>query len=199
VTHKTTIAAWDFDGTITRTDSLFVFAKYALGSWRYYWTLVKFAPIALLYFTKIISNDKAKEHLLAMFYKGLPLSYLQQKALDFIEPINHICRPEALQRLTWHREQGHVLLLVSASAELWLQPWALSMGFEKVIATKLETDNLLLTGKYNGKNCHGSEKIRRILEHYPNRQSYTLYAYGDTDGDTQMLEAADRPYYRKYS
>lgn len=40
-------------------------------------------------------------------------------------------------------------------------------------------------------NCYGAEKVHRLLEIFPQRDSYTLVAYGNSDGDIPLLEFAD--------
>lgn len=48
-----------------------------------------------------------------------------------------------------------------------------------------------LTGKFSSKNCFGQENVNRLLEKEPQRDSYYLYAYGDSNGDREMLAFAD--------
>ncbi|MCB1149091.1 MAG: HAD-IB family hydrolase, partial [Chlamydiia bacterium] len=61
-----------------------------------------------------------------------------------------------------------------------------------------ETDSKgVLTGKLLGANCRGPEKVRRILETFGPKESYLLYAYGDSAGDREMLALADHPFFRK--
>jgi phosphatidylglycerophosphatase C len=108
-------------------------------------------------------------------------------------------KPEALSRCDWHRRQGHRLVCVSASIGNWIVPWALGHGFAQVIATQIETDGGILTGRFRGGNCYGPEKVRRFLEIFPERDHYTLFVYGDSRGDEALLSLADHPFFRRYS
>lgn len=45
-------------------------------------------------------------------------------------------------------------------------------------------------------DCCGDEKARRIRDRYPLADYVTVHAYGDTEEDRQMLEMADRRYFR---
>ena len=66
-THKPVIAAFDFDCTITTTDSFRLFFKFLLGSRRYYTMLLRhFWPLAG-YALGIVSNERAKGILLRGF------------------------------------------------------------------------------------------------------------------------------------
>jgi phosphatidylglycerophosphatase C len=81
----------------------------------------------------------------------------------------------------------------------WIEPWASSLGVDAVIASRIEVQGDHLTGRMDGPNCHGAEKLRRLLALYPNRGSYTLHAYGDSRGDAALLGAADRRFYRCFA
>jgi phosphatidylglycerophosphatase C len=55
-----------------------------------------------------------------------------------------------------------------------------------------------LTGRIDGKNCHGPEKVRRIREQYPADEYDIAYAYGDTGGDRPMLALARHPFMKPF-
>ncbi|HIK31300.1 MAG TPA: HAD-IB family hydrolase [Oscillatoriales cyanobacterium M59_W2019_021] len=195
-----TIAAFDFDETLTDRDSLFPFLKQVVGTWRFYWGLLVLSPILLAYGLRLIPNWKAKEAVLRYFIGGLSVDRLQTLSQDFArKTISKLLRPEALKRLQWHQKQGHMTILVSASLEVYLQPWAKEIGFDRVLGTQLEILENRVTGRIRGKNCHGREKVDRLQDVLGNLSQYSIYAYGDSSGDKQLLEVADYPYYRKFS
>jgi phosphatidylglycerophosphatase C len=76
-----------------------------------------------------------------------------------------ILRPKALEALESFNKRGDKVLIVSASAEHWLQPWA-ALYEVYVIASRLEVHNGRITGKLAGKNCYGPEKILRLKAVY---------------------------------
>ncbi len=102
-------------------------------------------------------------------------------------------RPRRVQE---HRRRGHHLVLVSASPDLYLLPWATYAGFDAVLATELEFVDERCTGRLATPNCWGKEKARRLQEWLSNRQPSLLYAYGDSRGDREMLAMADRRWKR---
>ncbi|MNP80097.1 hypothetical protein D3C76_1780940 [compost metagenome] len=53
-----------------------------------------------------------------------------------------------------------------------------------------------MTGRYDGEQCAGEEKARRVRERYDLSGFQVIYAYGDTHEDLDLLELADRRYYR---
>jgi phosphoserine phosphatase len=55
-----------------------------------------------------------------------------------------------------------------------------------------------LTGRFLTKNCYGQEKVNRIKELYPHREEYHLTAYGDSNGDRELLAFADEAHYKPF-
>ena len=111
--------------------------------------------------------------------------------------IDKIVRPKAIEKINWHKNQGHKVVVVSASIECWLRPWCEKNGLE-LIATKLEIKDDIVTGKLLSKNCYGVEKVNRIKELYNIEKYDYIYAYGDSSGDKQMLELAHEKFYKPF-
>lgn len=194
---KQTIAAFDFDGTITTKDTLFDFIAFyhgRLGLWLGFFIL---SPALVLFKAKIISNEKAKEIMLSYFFKKQKISCFLEKCDKYKIRINNIVAKEAKEKILWHQQQGHTVAIVSASIDLWIKPWAKDLNIE-VISTKMDVRNGFITGKLGSKNCHGQEKVNRLLSEYPHRDQYTLYAYGDSRGDYELLKLADYAFYRRF-
>lgn len=192
------VAAFDFDGTVTRSDSLFPFLRFAVGSGRFAVKLAASLPTLAGYAAGWVRNDVAKERVLERFFAGVPIAALNIAGAKFArERLPELVRPAALARLNWHRTQGHRCILISASLQLYLQPWARSVGFDAVIGSELEVrEGHIATGRLAGGNCHGAEKVRRLEHLLGSREGYYLYAYGDSRGDRELLAAADSAYYR---
>ena len=195
---KPIVAAFDFDGTLTRRDTLFPFLLYLVGPAVFARHMLVLSPVLAAYGLRLMRNDVAKEKVLARFLRGMNIDALQEKATQFaLKKLPQLLRKEAMQRLAWHKKQGHRCVVISASLELYVQPWAIKAGFDDVIASHLETQaDGLISGNLAGKNCYGSEKIRRLEALLGSASGYTLYAYGDSRGDRELLAAADHAYYR---
>jgi phosphoserine phosphatase len=58
--------------------------------------------------------------------------------------------------------------------------------------------NEKLSGHLKTKNCYGPEKVRRIREVIDTDEYSTIYAYGDTRGDKEMLELANFKFYKHF-
>ena len=88
-----------------------------------------------------------------------------------------------------------MVVVVSASLDVYLRPWCAGLGLQ-LICTELEARSGTLTGRYTGGDCTGSEKARRVLARYDLRQYSTIYAYGDTTEDHELLGLASKRYFR---
>lgn len=103
-------------------------------------------------------------------------------------------RADVAERLRWHQEQGHVVVLVSASLQPYLDVLGDLLEVDAVLCTRLQSIDGLYTGELLGKNCRGEEKVSRLHEwcvaaNIPAES--VKYAYGDSSGDHQMLFSVD--------
>lgn len=190
---KETIAAFDFDGTITTKDTLFDFIIFYVGNIRFIIGLFILSPVLILFKAGIIKNSTAKEIMFSYFFKGQSADYFNDKCHSYADRIDKIIRKSTLDIIREHQHSNHKTLIISASVSNWIKPWAYRTGINEVISTEIEIKNGIVTGKFASPNCHGQEKVNRLLAKYPNRTEYTLYAYGDSRGDKELLELADHP------
>jgi len=190
------LALFDFDGTITTKDSLVDFLKFAVGKPYYFIGLLLLSPVLLAYKVGFISNDTAKEILITHFFKDWRFDRFKKIADQYsVEKIDKIIRPIAFDKIRWHQDQGHKVVIVSASIDCWLKKWCKNHNID-LIATKLEVIEGKVTGKFAGKNCKGIEKVKRIKERYNLSEYIVVFAYGNSAGDKEMLSIADKQYYR---
>ena len=192
------IALFDFDGTITTDDSLLKFIRFVVGDRRFLLGLVVLSPMLVLYKLKLIPNYKAKQYLLSWFFKGMrKVDFLKVANEYSLVHIDKILRPKAIEKINWHKNQGHKVVVVSASIECWLRPWCEKNNLE-LIATQLEIKDDIVTGKLLSKNCYGVEKVNRIKELYDLEIFDYIYAYGDSSGDKRMLEISHEKFYKPF-
>lgn len=192
------IAVFDFDGTITIRDTLFDFIRFYVGVPRMVFGLLLLSPMLMVYKLGLIKNGKAKQLLFSHFFKEKKLTEFDSVCERYKDRINKILRPEAIGKIKYHQQLNHTLVIDSASIDKWIIPWAKSMSIDIVIGTQIEIKKNRITGQFEGKNCYGAEKVSRLLQLFPDREKYTLYAYGDSSGDKALLDIADFPFYRKF-
>jgi HAD superfamily hydrolase (TIGR01490 family) len=195
---KPAIAFFDFDGTITHRDTLFEIIRFQKGDAALYAGLALLAPALVMMKCKLISKQKGKEIVLRHFFKGMPIEEFRDKCAAFCrDALPKMIRENAKQEIQQHLKKGNRVVVVTASAQEWVNPWAECMGIE-CIGTELEVIDAKVTGRILGINCNGEEKVRRIRQQY-NLPTYgDIYAYGDTSGDKPMLQMATFGYFRKF-
>ena len=190
------LALFDFDGTITKKDTLKEFIKYAVGKEKYYIGLLFLSPMLLLYLFKIIPNYKAKENLIKYFFEGWDIQDFKNIAERYsLDEVDTIVYPSALKKIQWHKDNGDKVVVVSASINLWLEPWCKKNNLY-LLSTKLEIKNNKITGNLDGANCYGLEKAILVKKSLNLDSYHTIYAYGDSKGDRELLALANRKYYK---
>lgn len=192
------IAFFDFDGTITKKDTLLEFIKFSKGRTAFSFGFLLNLPYLVAFKLKIITNHKAKEKVLSYFFKDTPLASFQKDCEDFTSHIlPGLIRPKALHEISKLRHAGVKIVIVTASPEYWIRKWADSIG-AALISTQLEVIDGKLSGKILGNNCHGNEKVRLISGQYQLSDFTNIYAYGDSKGDLPMLQLANQSFYKPF-
>jgi len=185
------LALFDFDGTLTKKDSLNEFLKYSVDTQTYLQNMLRFGPFFILWQLKFMSNSTAKQHLLKIFFKDMDKNEFEKLAKEFsLTKIDSILREDRFKILQEHKQNGDRVIIVSASLQSWLQPWCDKNKIE-LLCTQIEFIDGKVTGKFSTPNCHGFEKVNRIKEFLDLDIYETIYAYGDSSGDVQMLDIAD--------
>ncbi len=190
------LALFDFDKTITRTDSMIRFLVHTFGYRRFVQGLSGLSPSIIQYLGRALKNDTMKEITLTRFFKDWPVDKFKIAADNFgINILPRYIRPSALKRIEHHREAGHRIIVVTASVDYWVQPWTDTQEIE-LIATRIEEKDGIITGRLATPNCYGPEKVRRINEYLDLSEYDSISAYGDSRGDREMLEIAHHQHYR---
>jgi phosphatidylglycerophosphatase C len=192
------IAFFDFDGTITSKDTLAEILKFIKGKYNYYFGILVLSPIIVAYKIHLLSNHRAKELLLTYFLKGFDANKFDALCRDFSEKkLPHLLKRAALYEIRKHLQRKTPVIVISASAENWVLPWCSKYNIE-CIATKLEVKNGKLTGKIEGRNCSGYEKVKHIQAKYKLAEYEKIYAYGDSKDDLPMLALATEKNYKPF-
>jgi phosphatidylglycerophosphatase C len=187
------VAAFDFDGTLSPRDNLVPFLRRVAGTGP---TLEAFAATTATLARRgrnQWTRNAAKAEVVRRLLGGREAEAVDAAARAFADDIvsRHL-RSEAVERVDWHRTQGHRLVIVSASFANYLRPIAETLRFDAVIATELEVaDDGRLTGRLAGANVRGAEKARRLDEWLAGTPAF-VWAYGDSSGDRELWARADR-------
>lgn len=195
-TGDMTIALFDFDGTLTTHETMPDFVRRSVDPGRLRWGQLVLAPLIIGYKLRIVSGLLVRKAIVHVGYKGMDVAVIDAHGKAFARDyLPHVLRPEAMQRLDWHRGQGHRVVVVSGGLDVYLAPWCQAQGLELVCST-LERHDGVLTGRYLGDQCVLDEKVRRVRAACDLQTYQTIYAYGDTPEDIPLLAAATHAYYR---
>lgn len=196
--EETGVVAFDFDGTLTTRDSFTTFLKWRAGSARYAQGMRRLAPAAAGYLFHR-NRGRLKAAAAREFLKGVPRERLEADARAFAETFApRLLRPDALRTWRRWRERRATLVIVTASPDLIVQPFARGLGADLLIGTRLAFDDQdRLTGAFDSRNCRGPEKVTRLQAQFgPDLRLRA--AYGDTSGDREMLKIAEETGYRVF-
>jgi phosphatidylglycerophosphatase C len=193
------IVAFDFDGTLTTHDSFTAFLLWKAEPLRYFLGLVRLLPHILAY---ALNRDRGRLKAAACtrFLGGLSDAGLASAAAAFAKDRGRaLLRPDALQVWNAWRRRRAVMVIVTASPEAIVAPFARRLGADLLIGTRLERDaSGRLTGALDGANCRGPEKVARLRAVFGPDLALAA-AYGDTSGDRDMLAIAAIKGYRVFT
>jgi HAD superfamily hydrolase (TIGR01490 family) len=98
--------------------------------------------------------------------------------------------PSALRKIERHRDQGHLLAILSSSPTYVTRPIAQTLGLDEVLSTQFEVEAGQFTGKLVGPACFGKGKVH-WAEDLMARKAVDLdssWFYTDSYSDMPMLE-----------
>ncbi|HZT67902.1 MAG TPA: HAD-IB family hydrolase [Acidimicrobiales bacterium] len=189
------LAAFDFDGTLTRGDSLIGFLRRVAGTQAVAAALASAYRLAPAARRDPAFRDTVKALLIQRTLGGQPLDQVQAQAERYGALVAARVTPAMRSLLDRHHQAGHLSIIVSASLELYLNTAAELLGVDGVAATRLEVgDDGRLTGRLDGPNCRGAEKARRLAQWMQecgvDPAFIPVWAYGNSSGDRELLALA---------
>ncbi|WP_297984192.1 HAD-IB family hydrolase [uncultured Chryseobacterium sp.] len=185
---------FDFDGTLTYKDTMFMFLKFYNSS-KFTSQLIKHIPLFILLKLKLSDAEEVKKSFIASILKGERQERIEQKAQQFFEEnYPKIFRKNALDFIENIDSEKTESFIVSASLDIWVKPFANKFNMT-LLATQAEFKNGIYTGNFIGKNCNGQEKVNRIVKAIEGKKYDKTIAFGDTDGDKPMLSWANESYF----
>lgn len=184
-----TLAVFDFDGTLVTRDSFLPFLV------RYARKLRKFRALLImpfwlsLYGIRAISAKTVKEKVM-----GLVLAGQERVAIDafaeafFADWVQTHLKETVVQRLREHQLQGHRVVLLSASPDLYVPAMGRHLGIEETVCTRVIFEEDRCTGLIAGLNCKGEAKIAMLREYLKlNGAPGLSFSYGDSRSDLPLL------------
>ncbi|USA45544.1 HAD-IB family hydrolase [Acinetobacter sp. C26M] len=193
-THKTlNLALFDFDGTLYPRDSFTGFIFFALSKRHIVKRGLKVLPWIQAYYLRLYPAHAMRPRLFQSMFKDISVDFVEQLAQEYAQKLIKKLDPDLFQQLQLHQQRGDHVVLVSASVDLYLDPICEVLNIE-LLCTQTERKDGLLTGRYRSEDCSSEQKKLRILQTYNLENYQTIYAYGNSEEDLEMLSLADYPY-----
>ncbi len=171
---------YDWDKTIYRGDSTVGFVFYLFRHYpKTLCNLPRTIFFGLGYALKITPKLTFKENLYHMFTY---VSNMDKAIEDFTSShLDHI--------KDWYKDgQKEDDVVISASPEFLISSFCEKVGIQSVMASRVNP----LTGKYDGLNCHGEEKVRRFYEKY--KEGTIDEFYSDSLSDSPLARISKKAY-----
>ncbi|MHA6697530.1 HAD family hydrolase [Chryseobacterium sp. A301] len=186
---------FDFDGTLTKKDTLFLFLR-SYNSSRYFWAYLKHLPLFFLLKIKLLEAQPVKRSFVNAVLKGEKKQKLEQAANAFFEEVYpSLIRDAALEFIESIPRESVDSVLVTASLDLWAQPFAKHWNME-LLSTEMLYENGVYLGEFKTKNCNGKEKVNRLENFLENRKYDKVIAFGDSLGDQAMFRFASESHFK---
>ena len=166
---------YDFDNTILRGDSSTLFFFWCLWRTPRMWAdLPAQALNGLMFLLKI----KPKQAFKARMFGYLSFIDVDRQVADFWD--KNLIRVKDWY-IRQHRDDD---VVISASPEFLIRPACQMLGITRVMGSRVDPH----TGRFDGLNCHGREKVRRFREVYPTAIVENFYS--DSRSDDPMAAIA---------
>lgn len=194
--NKKKIIVSDFDGTLTTQDSMMGIIIFHKGKLGLLTALLYVLPWIILMMLKVYDNQKTKERLLYHCFGNMTEEDFRTLCKDFAHNNRHILREPLYSSILAEGNEGTEVYIVTASPEIWVKEF-----FPKhihVIGTRMAFRNRRISPHFEGANCYGEEKVKRLCEAIPqlsiHRNRFLISAYGDSHGDDALLAFADEAF-----
>lgn len=189
---------FDFDGTLTKKDTLFDFLKFSFPK-SYSKQFLLFVPLFILSKLKLVNPGKVKEKFISSFLKGKSYVEIHQLAQNYFEKNHQTLIHKKADEYLKSISNYHDKFIVSASLDFWIEPFASYYGMG-LISTKGSFDEHgFYSGKFASPNCNNEQKKIRIEKEIDLSLYDEVIAFGDTAGDNHMFAIATKTYYREFN
>ena len=131
---------------------------------------------------------------------GLPLSTALTLAKDYALSLRAYSNQKVIDKLLWHKAQGHTIVVVSGGLGIYIRPFMQEFGIDTILAVELESTldkygQEILSGNRLGLHTMQERKLYALANHLDLAQ-YDLpnsYAYSDCPSDVPLLSLVGKP------
>ncbi|MCK9247387.1 MAG: HAD-IB family hydrolase [Solirubrobacteraceae bacterium] len=192
-----TVACFDYDGTVISGFSASRFYAHRLRNWQ-------IGPVELAKTLALVRRGirtaEDFDDLLALSlgaWTGAFEEDLQQLGRRlFRSEIAERLHPEVWPLIAAHHERGHAVVLATSATRFQIEPAARELDVDTIICTEVEVDgDGRLTGRALGTPPWGAGKARALLDLLDERGAdpADAFAYSNGDEDVPLLESVGHP------
>jgi HAD superfamily hydrolase (TIGR01490 family) len=197
-------AFFDLDHTLLPFDTQLLFCNHVLQRerWRMLYLLV-FVPVLPLVLCRLMSLREAKRFFMSYLWR-MRRARLEEHVRRFVKSdVLQVVYPEQRKTIERHRAEGRLLVLNSASPDLYAGRIAEALGMDASFATRtILRDPMPLLVAIDGPNNKHAAKIPRMAELLPTGFQFRddgeyeetipgSYAYSDSHADLPLLLIAE--------
>ena len=130
------------------------------------------------------------------YLRGKDSTHLRRLAQECFESeIEPRLSSEAINRLRWHQNAGHFVILLSGTLDLLLEPLAERLGVHARIGSELEVEERRFTGRLAGAHPFGATKAECLatINRAARFDLKRSFAYADSFADRHLLSMVGHP------
>jgi phosphatidylglycerophosphatase C len=184
------IAIFDLDKTLTVRGCFTPFALYAAKqNPSRFVSLPNILLAASANFLGFYQRDDLKLLIWRKVLGGLSRTRIEALGTEFGEIwAKNELRQETRAVLKRHKAAGDRLVLATAAMDILAEPFGRLLGFDQIICTQTAwTADGHVSGKFDGQNCYGEEKLRRVKHALRDIDPASATAYSDHITDLPLL------------
>jgi phosphatidylglycerophosphatase C len=191
------LALFDLDGTLTRGDTLRGFVLRLLLRRPARWPRALILPFVFAaYLLRLLDRGALKGAILHRLFAGLPRDAVGAFARDYAKTVvPAYIFPDALAALRGHLAAGDLVVVLSASPELYVPEIARLLGAHQSICTAIRWNGARLDGRLAGPNRRGQEKARVLADLRAAHPQLPVIAYGNSPADLDHMRLCEQAVY----
>lgn len=191
-----TVAFFDLDYTLLKTSSGLQYIRESIKQRRLPWWMA--AQVGLRYQLKLLDFGQAHTMLIRRVGRrgqAETAEFFRQWVPQRLFPR---LAPGGRSKIEWHLQQGHRVVILSASIEEIVKPVAEHLGLgQDYLCTRLAVKNGFYTGTLDGPLCHGPGKVDWVRQWLAQNglvfPGAAGYFYTDSSSDLPLLELVAHP------
>lgn len=192
------LVVFDFDGTLTCRSTFLPFLLHLCGNSyrRLARRSIRFIGPLIRMKLGLADASEVKQRILTHLLGNIDRHRLADICRSFVPVVSRMLIPEVYQILESYVSAGCTVVIASASLAEWIAPWAEKAGVSAVLATRLRFDSNGFPVAFDGLNCKGIEKARRLrkfISALPQAPS-EIIGYGNLPDDIPMLQCCDKSF-----